>query len=44
LHAGATVDEVESVIHLVNPLLPHADWNEVKALWDAVRDVWSESR
>lgn len=44
LHAGATVDEVESVIHLVNPLLPHEDWNEVKALWDTVREVWSESR
>lgn len=42
LHAGATADEVESVIHLVNPLLPHDDWNDVKALWDTVREVWSE--
>ena len=44
LHAGATADEVEAVIHLVNPLLPHEDWNDVKALWDTVREVWSEGR
>ncbi len=42
LNAGATADEVEAVIHLVNPLLPHEDWNAVKALWDRVREVWSE--
>ncbi len=43
LHAGATADEVEAVIHLVNPLLPHEAWNDVKALWDTVREVWSEN-
>ena len=43
LHAGATAEEVEAVIHLINPLLPHDDWNDVKALWDTVRDVWSKS-
>lgn len=44
LHAGATPEEVEVVVYLINPLLPHQDWNAVKALWDSVRDVWSQAK
>jgi 4-carboxymuconolactone decarboxylase len=44
LNAGATAEQIEAVIHLVNPMLPHEDWNDVKTLWDRVREIWSGRR
>lgn len=41
LHAGASFEQVEAVLGLVNPFLSYDDWKSVKELWESVRDGWS---
>ena len=41
LNAGATVEEVEAVLGLVNPFLSYDHWKAVKELWESVVDGWS---
>jgi 4-carboxymuconolactone decarboxylase len=40
LHAGASFDQVEGVLSVVNPLLSYDQWKKVKELWGTVRDGW----
>ncbi len=40
LHAGATFEQVEGVLGVVNPLLSYDQWKKVKELWQTVRDGW----
>ena len=41
LNAGASVEEVEAVLGLVNPFLSYDHWKSVKELWESVVDGWS---
>jgi len=41
LHSGATFQQVEATLAVVNPLLGHEEWNEVKELWAVVRAGWT---
>jgi 4-carboxymuconolactone decarboxylase len=41
LHSGATFQQVEATLAVVNPLLSHEEWNEVKELWAVVRAGWT---
>ncbi|MES2125258.1 MAG: carboxymuconolactone decarboxylase family protein [Gemmatimonadota bacterium] len=41
LNAGASVEEVEAVLGLVNPFLSYDHWKAVKELWESVVDGWS---
>ena len=41
LNAGATVEEVEAVLGLINPFLSYDHWKAVKELWESVVDGWS---
>ena len=40
LHAGATFQQVEGVLSVVNPLLSYDQWKRVKELWTSVREAW----
>jgi 4-carboxymuconolactone decarboxylase len=40
LNAGATFEQVEGVLSVVNPLLSYDQWKKVKELWTLVRDGW----
>jgi 4-carboxymuconolactone decarboxylase len=40
LHAGATYEQVEGALALVNPLLSYDQWKRVKELWAGVREDW----
>ena len=40
LHAGATFQQLEGVLGVVNPLLSYDQWKKVKELWQTVRDGW----
>ena len=42
LHGGASFDQVEAVLGVVNQLLGHEEWKEVKDLWAAVRAGWTQ--
>jgi 4-carboxymuconolactone decarboxylase len=42
LHSGATFEQVDGVLAVVNPLLGHEEWKEVKELWAVVRAGWTE--
>lgn len=41
LNAGATLEQVEAVLGVMNPLLTFDQWKRVKELWRSVRDAWS---
>ncbi len=41
LHAGATAEQIEAVLSVVNPLLSFERWKTVKDLWRTVREGWS---
>lgn len=41
LNAGASPEEVEAVLAVVNPFLSYDHWKGVKELWEGVRDAWS---
>lgn len=41
LNAGASVEQVEAVLGLVNPFLSYDHWKAVKELWESVVDGWS---
>jgi 4-carboxymuconolactone decarboxylase len=41
LHAGATFEQIEGVLSIVNPLLSFDQWKKVKELWKTVREGWS---
>jgi 4-carboxymuconolactone decarboxylase len=41
LNAGASFEEVEAAIALINPFLPYDDWKGVRERWERVRDGWS---
>jgi 4-carboxymuconolactone decarboxylase len=40
LNAGASFEQVEAVLSVVNPLLSFDQWKRVKDLWRSVRDAW----
>ncbi len=40
LNAGATFDQVDGVLAVVNPLLSYDQWKRVKEMWTGVRDGW----
>jgi len=40
LHAGATFEQLEGVLGVVNPLLSYDQWKKVKELWQTVRESW----
>jgi 4-carboxymuconolactone decarboxylase len=42
LHSGASFDQVEAVLGVVNQLLGHEEWKEVKELWAVVRAGWTQ--
>lgn len=42
LHSGASFEQVDGVLAVVNPLLGHEEWKEVKELWAVVRAGWTE--
>lgn len=42
LHGGASFEQVEQVLTLLNPLLGREAWKDVKELWAVVRDGWTE--
>jgi 4-carboxymuconolactone decarboxylase len=41
LHAGASFEQIEGVLSVVNPLLSFDEWKRVKELWKTVRDGWT---
>lgn len=41
LHSGATFGQVDAVLAVVNPLVGHEEWKEVKELWAMVRAGWT---
>ena len=41
LHAGASFEQIEAVLSIVNPLLSFDEWKRVKELWKTVRDGWT---
>ena len=41
LNVGATFDQVEAVLSVVNPLLSFDQWKKVKELWRSVKEAWS---
>jgi 4-carboxymuconolactone decarboxylase len=43
LNAGATFDQIEASLSIVNPLLSFDQWKKVKQLWRTVREGWSRS-
>jgi len=42
LHSGATFEQVEAALAVVNSLLDREEWKEVKELWGVVRAGWTE--
>ncbi len=42
LNAGASFEQVEAVLSVVNPLLSYDQWKKVKELWLSVREGWEE--
>jgi len=44
LNAGATNQQVEAVLSVVNPLLSFDQWKKVKELWRTVREAWDPER
>ena len=41
LHAGASFEQIEAVLSVVNPLLSLDQWKRVKDLWRIVREAWT---
>lgn len=41
LNAGASFQQVETTLTVVNPFLSYDDFKQVRELWDAVRESWS---
>ena len=41
LNAGASFEQVEAVLSVVNPLLSYDQWKRVKELWRTVREGWN---
>ena len=39
LRSGASVDEVDATLRIVQPLLPESDWQDAATLWQRVRDA-----
>ncbi len=42
LNAGASVQQVEMTLTVVNPFLSYGDFKQVRELWEAVRESWSQ--
>jgi 4-carboxymuconolactone decarboxylase len=42
LHSGASFEQVEAVLGVVNQLIGHEEWKEVKELWAVVRAGWTQ--
>ena len=40
LHAGASFQQVDGALGVVNPLLSYDQWKKIKELWQSVRDGW----
>ena len=40
LHAGASFQQVDGALSVVNPLLSYDQWKKIKELWQSVRDGW----
>jgi 4-carboxymuconolactone decarboxylase len=40
LNAGASFEQIEAALAVVNPMLALDQWNSVKELWRTVRDGW----
>lgn len=42
LHSGASFEQVEAVLGVVNQLVGHEEWKEVKEVWAVVRAGWTQ--
>jgi 4-carboxymuconolactone decarboxylase len=40
LNAGASFEQVEAVLAIMNPMLSFDSWKRVKELWRAVKEAW----
>lgn len=41
LNAGASFEQVDGALSIVNPLLSFDQWKKIKELWKSVREGWS---
>ena len=42
VHAGASFEQVEAVMAVINPLLSYDQWKKVKEMWGTVKEGWEQ--